>query len=1114
MVDRNKIIEIFKASPTPTSILKPSEDKFIFIQVNDAYCEMTQMSADNLIGYGLFEKFPPNPNEDLPHGPSRLKQSFLKVIDSKQPDEMSVIRYDIMLDGSEFKEVFWKVINTPVFDDNGEVEYIINSATPKTEQVLSERARNLMLNNTEDSFIYLNRDLVIIDFNTKFFITYKDIFGKEVKKGNSIWLHVSEERNTDLKELYERVLTGETITNETSFDDPQEGKRHFQIKNKPAIDNGTIVGVFISMLEITERVEAEKSIIDAKEKYESLISTVNGIIWEAEPEHLQISFISDQCRHYLGYAPEEWVNTKNFWSKRLHPEDKERVLKKYHTEVKNGRNHELNYRLRHASGHYIWIRDLITVVTEHGEPSVIRGLMMDVTEEMKLQENLSEAYKISKIGNWELDLINKKLLWSDYVKELHEVGKNFVPNLDSAINFYKKGWCRDKIVEAVQTAIEVGTPFDEELIIVTAKGNEKWIRAVGKAEFVHDECVRIYGSTQDITERKKAELELKKTNQALTERVKEQKCLYKISNLDENSLTIEALLERAAKIIPKGFYLPDKAQAQINFMNEVYRTVPFNESWSKQRISESASRNDVQLTITAGYPKVVSSSDVKILEEEKTLLKAISQQLIQKVNQIRKQNELNAIQQKYKNVVEYTTNMFYQHDTEGVLTYVSPQSSWFLGYPPDKARKNWQNFITENPLNDIGKTLTQKALETGKIQEPYELELKTADGRIIWVEVHEAPIKKDGKVIGIVGSLTDITDRKNIETDLKNSLERFEYVKKATRDAIYDWDIKNDKLNWGDGLQYLFGHDPVKNNRIDQWKQFVHPDDFEEVIRDLKFTLNDPSMSQWSSEYRFKKENGGYANVIENGTIVRNEDGDAVRMIGAVRDISDQKLTEKELKASLSEKETLLAEIHHRVKNNLAVVSGMMQLQAFETDNKVLQEQLYDSVVRIKTMASVHELLYQSNSFSQLDFSETLKQLVKNVTDTLQSENKVEIEYHAVPVKLNINQAIPASLIVNEVITNAFKHAFKNIDDSKLTINLSEEDDQLEISIIDNGVGIPEDIQNAKDSSLGFHLIELLSEQLYADKVYKKNPDVSGTIFKLSFIRQANKKGIGSSSVT
>lgn len=1114
MVDRNKIIEIFKASPTPTSILKPSEGNFYFIQVNDAYCEMTQVSADNLIGQEVFEKFPPNPNEELPHGPSRLKQSFQKVIDTKQPDEMPVIRYDIMLDGSEFKEVFWKFINTPVFDDNGEVEYIINSATPMSEQVLSERARNLMLNNTEDSFIYLDKELKIIDYNTKFLITYKDIFGKEVKKGNSIWLHVSEERNADLWELYNRVLTGETITYETSLDDPQEGKRHFQIKNKPAIDNGTIVGIFISMLEITDRVEAEKSIINAKEKYESLISTVNGIIWEADPEHLQISFISEQCKSYLGYDPDEWINTKNFWSKRLHPEDKEGVLEKYHTEVKNGRNHELNYRLQHASGHYIWIRDLITVVTEQGKPSVIRGLMMDVTEEMKLQENLSEAYKISKIGNWELDLINRKLHWSDYVKELHEVGKDFVPDLDSAINFYKEGWCRDKIAEAVQTSIETGKAFDEELIIITAKGNEKWIRAVGKAEFVHDECVRIYGSTQDITKRKKAELELKETNQALTERVKEQRCLYKISNLDENSLTIEELLEQAANIIPKGFYLPDKAQVQIDFMDKVYRTTPFDASWSEERISETASRRDVQIKITAGYAKNIPSFEVKILEEEKTLLKAISQQLIQKVDQIRKQNELNAIQQKYKNVVEYTTNMFYQHDTEGVLTYVSPQSSWFLGYPPDKARKNWQNFITDNPLNDIGETLTQKALETGNNQEPYELELKTADGRIIWVEVHEAPIKIDDKVIGIVGSLTDITDRKNIETDLKNSLERFEYVKKATRDAIFDWDIKNDKLNWGDGIQYLFGHDPVKNNRLDQWKQFLHPDEFEEVIRDLEFTLEDSSMSQWSCEYQFKKNDGEYANVIENGTIIRNEDGVAVRMIGAIRDISDQKLTEKELKASLSEKETLLAEIHHRVKNNLAVVSGMMQLQAFDTDNKELQEQLYDSVVRIKTMASVHELLYQSNSFSQLDFAETLEQLVKNVSDTLQSENKIEIEYHAVPVKLNINQAIPASLIVNEVITNAFKHAFKGIKDSKLTIKLSEEDDQLEISIIDNGLGIPDDIQNTKESSLGFHLIDLLSEQLYADKVYKKNPDGSGTIFRISFTKLANKKGIGSSSVT
>lgn len=880
--------------------------------------------------------------------------------------------------------------------------------------------------------------------------------------------------------------------------------------HEPAIE-----GIVDNFREITERIEAEKRVTESKEKYESLIDTIDGIIWEVDTESFAVTYISKQITTILGYKPEDWLNSADFWSDLLHPEDIDETLKKYQSGIKEGKNHELEYRIRHSNGQYVWIRDLVTVKMQDEPPRYIRGLMMNITEEKELQRKLTDAYRLSKIGTWELDLLNEKLTWSKYVKELHEVPDDHVPELETALNYYKEGWSRERIKDAIASAIDKETSFDEELILITEKNNEKWIRAVGRPEFVDGKCIRIYGSTQDITERKTAEIKLRQINEALTERIKEQRCLYKISNLDENKLQINELLKQAVKIIPMGMRAPEYAQVRINWNDTVYTSPNFKDFGSTNVISEQVSGDHSNLILTVGYPESQDlPEDIQILKEEKDLLKAVIYQLFQKIGQILKKEELLFVQQKYRNVVEYSTNMFYQHDTQGVLTYVSPQSSWFLGYPPNKAKKKWTEFTTDHPLNKIGEQKTLKAIETGEIQEPYELELYTGDDRLIWVEVHEAPIKEDGKVTGIVGSLTDITDRKRVEDDLKASLERFEFVKKATRDAIYDWDITNDRLIWGDGFKALFGHDPLSHGNLDLWKQHVHPDDLKDVKEDLDFTLKDSSMNQWTIEYRFKRDNGSYANIIENGYIVRNEDGEALRMIGALRDITEQKLTEEELKTSLKEKETLLAEIHHRVKNNLAVVSGMMQLQAFESHNRSVQEQLYDSVVRIKTMATVHELLYQSNSFSQLDFSDTLKKLVQNVSDTLQSEDEVIVEFNSVPVKLNINQAIPTSLIVNEVITNAFKHAFNGIDDCKITINLEQNSEDVSITIIDNGTGMPDDISSSKESSLGFHLINLLSDQVNASKVYKNNENGTGTLFKMIFEKQDDKKGIGSSSVT
>ncbi|MEX0844541.1 MAG: sensor histidine kinase, partial [Balneolaceae bacterium] len=217
-----------------------------------------------------------------------------------------------------------------------------------------------------------------------------------------------------------------------------------------------------------------------------------------------------------------------------------------------------------------------------------------------------------------------------------------------------------------------------------------------------------------------------------------------------------------------------------------------------------------------------------------------------------------------------------------------------------------------------------------------------------------------------------------------------------------------------------------------------------------------------------------------------------------------------ELQSSLAEKETLLAEIHHRVKNNLAVVSGMMQLQAFESDNKDLQAKLYDSVFRIKTMATVHELLYQSNSFSRLEFSETMKKLIENVSDTLKTDKEIEIDINCKKVTLNINQAIPASLIVNEVLTNAFKHAFTNKDSGEIKFLLSESGDKIHMEISDDGKGILEN-NIVKEASLGYHLIQVLSEQLGGEFEYKnQNP---GTIFTLYFKKEDKKRGVGNAKM-
>ena len=152
------------------------------------------------------------------------------------------------------------------------------------------------------------------------------------------------------------------------------------------------------------------------------------------------------------------------------------------------------------------------------EDGSVGGLIVvveDISERKRQREMLKKAESVASIGGWEVDLLGNKLYWSDSTKEIHELPKTYMPNLEEGINFYKAGEHRDKITELVAAGIAEGEPWDTELIIITAKGRELWVRAKGEAEIVNGKCVRLFGTFQDIDKDKRAELEYNKISERL-----------------------------------------------------------------------------------------------------------------------------------------------------------------------------------------------------------------------------------------------------------------------------------------------------------------------------------------------------------------------------------------------------------------------------------------------------------------------------------------------------------------------------------------------------------------------------------------------------------------------
>jgi two-component sensor histidine kinase len=214
-----------------------------------------------------------------------------------------------------------------------------------------------------------------------------------------------------------------------------------------------------------------------------------------------------------------------------------------------------------------------------------------------------------------------------------------------------------------------------------------------------------------------------------------------------------------------------------------------------------------------------------------------------------------------------------------------------------------------------------------------------------------------------------------------------------------------------------------------------------------------------------------------------------------IQSIEERKQSEKAIKDALTEKNLLIAELHHRVKNNLAIISGLFSLTINDKIHDDAKNVLLESRNRVRSMALIHNRLYKSDSFTDVNFDEYIHELVSEITTSYPSiSNAVNVKTDINNVILNVNSAIPCGLILNELLTNAYKHAFKDKTEGEISISFLHQNGQFIMTVKDNGCGLPLDYN--KKQSLGITVIEALTEQLDGKSKFTDN---QGTHFELTF---------------
>jgi PAS domain S-box-containing protein len=250
-------------------------------------------------------------------------------------------------------------------------------------------------------------------------------------------------------------------------------------------------------------------------------------------------------------------------------------------------------------------------------------------------------------------------------------------------------------------------------------------------------------------------------------------------------------------------------------------------------------------------------------------------------------------------------------------------------------------------------------------------------------------------------------------------------------------------------------------------------------------------------EYRYDNE-GNTRWLQWNFRAIFNRQGQVSEFQAVGRDITELKRNEEQIRASLKEKDALLKEIHHRVKNNLQIISSMLSLQEAKVSEPASREILADSRNRIKSMALIHERLYGSHDLSSIDFSEYIRSLLRHLSYSYGANNgRISVRTDVGDMSLNIDIAVPLGLIVNELVTNSFKHAFPGESTGEIFVELHRENEGKYLLVVgDNGVGMPPDFDLDRTSSLGLQLVHALVQQINGQVTIEHG---KGTVFRITF---------------
>ncbi|MEH1805701.1 PAS domain S-box protein [Nostoc sp.] len=712
------------------------------------------------------------------------------------------------------------------------------------------------------------------------------------------------------------------------------------------------------------------------------------------------------------------------------------------------------------------------------------GIAKDITQQKQIEAqlrknaaNLESAQRIANLGSWEMDLQTQQLIWSEEVFRIF--GRNpesGTPSYNEMLHYIHPDDRARRDFVLLQ-AMEQGQPYEIEYRFYRADGSLGYL--LSRGEFILDinrQPCQLIGTILDITKRKQTEEQLRNLSDRLGLALKSANIgiwdwdmiqdaewddrMYELYDL-QRSDTVAVYQDWVNRLHPDDLVLAETsfqdALLGVKEFDTEFRIILRDGSIRFIKASALVQRNE------QGEPQRMVGINYDITDRKQVEL------------------ALRESEHRYATLTEAAPVAILRLDAESNCIYVNERWGLMMGKPTAAALgKGWLENIHLEDCDRLLMDCYDPCEQRCRLHETCRQEVRylRPDGCITWFYMQIVPeTNPSGTLIGYIGTLTDITIRKEIESEVNHHRDLREAIFNESADAlflvdsdtqfIFDCNRRAVELFEVSEKEELMN---IQGNTLQRYE--FTPQELDEIVQEVNHK------SWWSREieYATRKGNFFWGNLAAQQITVA---GKAVNLV-RLSDISERKKAVEQIQRSLEEKETLLKEIHHRVKNNLQIISSLLRMQSRRSGDETTLMLFKESQDRVQSMALIHEQLYQSADIYEINFDN----YIKSLTDSLfrsygisQKDIVPNIEMNG--IKLPLDTAIPCGLIINELVSNCLKYAFPEQKKGKITISLEQSsENQLILAVKDTGVGILETLDWENNDSLGLRIVKNLVKQL------------------------------------